>query len=221
MELYIPLRKKHYIYECMRKRFRGLSYGTPFVLSDEMVEAVLSGHKTLTIRVLSKKERDSGVTEIEGIPHQFSEATKSWEKISGPYGGMDYLWVRENYCLVGTSPVYRLDVPEEDRLNYSWLSSLNMPEHVSRYCLKITEHRYLSHVQDLSPMDIYREGFSSPLRGKEGKKDLIAQFSKSWDARHKDKSEKWEANPPVWLTEFRLLSPEEEKEMKKAKDYLK
>lgn len=207
----------------MRKRYRGLSYGTPLALSDEMILAVLDGQKTSTIRAVSRKEMEKGVKEIDGWPYIFSEAKKEWVKLSGPYGEVgDYLWVRESYRTAGTSTEYRLDVdPNKVTPNSDWMPVVGMPEEASRMCLQIVAYRFVSDVQSLKVMDLYRDGFSSTLEGKRAKADIRNQFARYWDTRYRDECEKWAAHPPVWVTEFKLLSPEESKSLKKAKDFLK
>jgi len=207
----------------MRKRYRGLSYGTPLALSDEMILAVLNGQKTLTIRALSRKEAGKGVKAMDGWPYVFLDAKKAWVKLPGPYGEVgDYLWVRESYRVRDGATEYRLDLdPDKATPNTDWMPVVGMPEDASRMCLQITGYRFVPEVQTLKAIDLYHDGFSSELEGKRGKADIRRQFVRYWDTRYRDAADKWEANPSVWVTEFRLLTPEESKSLKKAKDFLK
>jgi hypothetical protein len=207
----------------MRKRYRGLSYGSPLALSDEMILATLDGQKTLTIRAISHKETEKGVKELESWPYTFNESKKEWVKLPGPYGEIgDYLWVRESYRVRSGKTEYRLDSdPEKQTPNVDWMPVVGMPEECSRMCLQVTGYRFVQGVQTLKVLDLYHDGFSSELEGKRGKADIRNQFARYWDTRYRDAADKWASNPSVWVTEFRLLTSEESKALKKAKDFLK
>lgn len=188
-----------------------------------MILAVLDGQKTITVRALSEKERSNDVRVISGWPCSWSDTRKEWIKLSGPYGEVgDYLWVRESYRVRKGQTEYRLiSDPNRETPNSDWLPVVGMPEECSRICLKLTGCKYVNEVQSLKAMDLYHDGFSSEHEGKKGKADIRAQFVKYWDTRYRDVRDKWAANPPIWVTEFRLLSPEESAALKKAKDFLK
>ncbi len=208
----------------MRKRYKGLSYGTPLALSDEMIVAVLNGHKTHTIRALSRKEANKWQEEVDGWPCYWSVADEDWKRLPAPYGEIgDYLWVRESYRLRDDGQAeYRLDIdPNRETPNSDWLPVVGMPEECSRLCLQITGYRFEPHIQELRPLDVYRDGFASALKGKRGKADIRNQFARYWNTRYRALSDKWEANPAVWITEFKLLTLEENRALKKAKDFLR
>jgi hypothetical protein len=207
----------------MRKRYKGLSYGTPLALSDEMILATLDGQKTHTIRALSRKEAEKLQEEVNGWPCFWSAADEEWKRLPGPYGEVgDYLWVRESYRVRSGKTEYRLDEdPHHETPNSDWMPVVGMPEECSRLCLQITGYRFAKSIQALKVMDIYRDGFSSTFEGKRAKADLRNQFARYWNTRYRDPLDKWEADPSAWITEFRLLTPEESAALKKAKDFLK
>lgn len=206
----------------MRKRYKGLSYGTPLALSDEMILAVLDAHKTHTIRALSRKECDKWQEEVEEWPCYRGDSDR-WTKLPGTYGEVgDYLWVRESYKVQDGKPVYRLDEdPDRQTPNSDWLPVVGMPEEFSRMILQITQYRFVRGVQTLRVRDIYHEGFASSYEGKRAKADIRNQFARYWNTRYRAPQDKWEANPAVWITEFKLLNAEESLSLKKAKDYLR
>lgn len=206
----------------MRKRYKGLSYGTPLALSDEMILATLEGQKTHTIRALSRKEAEK-CKERDGWPCLWIASEQNWKKLPGPYGEVgDYLWVRESYRMRNGKPEYRLiEDPDRQTANADWLPVVGMPEECSRMCLKITGYRYVPGVQTLKARDVYYDGFTTEYEGKRGKADLRNQFARYWNTRYRDSQDKWEANPAVWVTEFKLLTPEESQALKKAKDFLR
>jgi len=195
----------------------------PLALGEEMIAGVLDGTKTHTIRVVSEKDRKKTDGYVGGLPASL-DAKRKLTRLTLPYGELgDYLWIRESYQLDDTEVRYRLmDDPSKSTPNEDWLPVVGMPEECSRICLLVTGYRYIHGVQDLSVEDIERDGFSSDYPpGKRCNADIRNTFARYWNTRYRSSKDKWEANPPVWIAEFVLLSKEESDALKKAKDYLR
>ena len=207
----------------MRKRYKGLSYGMPLALSDELIEAVLRKTKTHTVRSLSSKDRSKISGEVDGLP-AYRDSSNRLTRLTLPYGEIgDYLWIREPYRISDGTTEYRMvSDPDRSTPNDEWLPVVGMPEEFSRICLLITGYKYLPGVQHLSVEDIEKEGFTSEYPpGKRYNADIRNSFARYWNTRYRASVDKWEANPPVWIAEFVLLSHEESAALKKAKDYLR
>ena len=81
-----------------------------------------------------------------------------------------------------------------------------MPRHVSRIVLQITRVR-VERLQDMRESDALAEGFAHeslpgyPL----APSSASACYHKAWQALHG--LEAWQANPWVWVLEFRRIAP--------------
>lgn len=138
-----------------------------------------------------------------------------------PFGAIgDRLWVREAYqgplfdfdlmetYLEDTSKFerpefceYRADggkTPEyydaDDNLRYGWKPSIHMPRWASRITLEITGVR-VERLQDISEADAIAEGGTKHFN--------IDWFGPLWASIYGVDS--WNANPWVWVIEFRLV----------------
>lgn len=158
-------------------------------------------------------------------------ADGSWGRVQCPYGRPgDRLWVRENFyqdgqwsLRLGCEPddprggfwsatsrvIYAADgTPLPDPIpGNQWRSrpSIHMPRWASRITLEITDVR-LEQVQDISGMDAKREGVSVPAHIPEDGADLDYArrgFRRLWEEIHGEGS--WDANPWVWVIEFKKL----------------
>lgn len=144
-----------------------------------------------------------------------------------PYGKpSDRLWVRETWAalysdhsamygpLLGRKPshiAYRGDHadPNGDGPDnpMPWRPSIHMPRWASRITLEVTGVR-VERVQDISEADAEAEG--TTLEEDHG--DCIAQynthrlaFSFLWDRINAKRGYGWDANPWVWVVEFRRV----------------
>lgn len=200
------------------------------IFNAEMVRAILDGRKTQTRQMIDW--RRTRFTEIgerdDGTPWPWSEncekACDYWHEC--PFGDVgDRLWVRETWqgTLVDyenankfykdpepfqtiKNCVYKADAgpcPEyfdaDDNLRYGWKSSAQMPRWASRILLEITGVR-VERLQDISGEDARSEGFicdDSPAMGD------IDEFSHIWKSIYGENS--WQANPWVWVIEFKQI----------------
>lgn len=164
----------------------------PILFSSPMVRALIAGTKTQTRRV------------VKG------------EWIVCPYGGPgDRLWVRESHWwfkdehdpvtgyyppkLTAEDVEYRAD---GERPGRSWRPSIHMPRWASRITLEITGVR-VERLQDISAEDCIAEGMQSRMREHDAVCDLRDQYRDLWE--HINGPGSWDANPWVWVLEFRRL----------------
>jgi len=203
----------------------------PILFSAPMVRAILEGRKTQTRRVIKPQpERDCG--EIYG-PETYSPLVvdKNGEELPGPdifgiytedwglkfpYGQPgDHLWVKETYKLAG-SMYYRADgEPSREDLelypNWKWKPSIFMPRVFSRILLEIVSIR-VQRVQEISLdlSDVIAEGIEakwfdqhhvqihSPIQ-------IMDDYRSLWDSINMMRGFGWEANPWVWVIEFKRI----------------
>jgi hypothetical protein len=153
----------------------------PILFSTEMVNALLSGRKTQTRRVVKFKDHLPGI-ELNFLPSayphfQFQSGNRHWQT-ECPYGKKgDVLWVRESCLWVmrdhahdlleGSRDrnkwVYKASQGEDwikyakEKYGYKWKPSIHMPKEASRIWLRITNVR-VERLHYISNEDAAREG---------------------------------------------------------------
>ncbi|SLR55197.1 morphogenetic protein [Klebsiella pneumoniae] len=201
------------------------------IFNAEMVRAILDGRKTQTRRPIKwKQTRFTEIGEREdGSKWPWSEdaehAFDFWHPC--PFGSVgDRIWVREtfqgplfdfdlmdSYCKDSTPfeksefCVYKADgvpAPEfydaDDELHCCWRPSIHMPRWASRILLEITDVR-VERLKSISDRDALREGCSAADM-KSG--DCVADvFARLWASIYG--SDSWNANPWVWVIEFKRV----------------
>lgn len=198
----------------------------------EMVKSILKGQKTVFRKVITPQPEDFGKALIfkDGM---FSTAD-SLAKLGSPYQCGEFLYVKETWNdTSGNSVIYRADGDSANSAEHSdepkWRSSRQMPQKYARIFLKITAVRaeHLQDILDASKEGVYSWGLTNNktqelwcnyTRKADGINESVAsskgEFAAYWD--HfipKDKRRKigWDANPWVWVIEFkRCQKPEEE-----------
>jgi hypothetical protein len=180
----------------------------PILFSGPMMRAILEGRKTQTRRAVNTKRYsciDWGYASVGDRCH--SLAAHAYGKPG------DRLWVRETFALVPAT-AYRCSTGVQQTLNPgdpdtcavyregwerskpgSWRPSIFMPRWASRITLEITGVR-VERLQQISDADALAEGCS-----------LASVYARLWESIHGPGS--WDANPWVWVVEFRWLPPED------------
>ena len=154
-----------------------------------------------------------------------------WLKPSewSPYGKVrERLWVRETWF--PDAPISGWDgdvawngcgrrisdVPEEYRSpkhciykaswdgDLTWKPSIHMPRWASRINLEITNVR-VERVQDISVEDVIAEGVSTQLREHDACVDLRGKFEALWNQINEQRGFGWDANPWVWVLDFKRI----------------
>ncbi|MBA3852911.1 MAG: hypothetical protein C0503_00770 [Gemmatimonas sp.] len=198
----------------------------PILFSGPMVRAILAGHKTQTRRVV----RGDFDTIQPSVMTTDGKMLESHWTATGPAGrvglvspyGVDghKLWVRETWDF---RPWATEDAPTAVRVAYAadgeqrdvvapadwnptlfgtarWRPSIHMPRWASRLTLEVTDVR-VERLQCMSEEDAIAEGVVAPARWAS-----VPGFAVLWDSLNAARGFGWDANPWVWVIEFRRVS---------------
>ena len=192
----------------------------PILFSGPMVRAILEDRKTMTRRMVKPQPTQGEIGHFgQGIP--FVRGKKG--DIRCPYGQPgDRLWGRES----GWERPYRTprmmregadtwapyyfdadDWNEDDRADFKrWgfkrRPSIHMPRCASRILLEITSVR-VERLQDISELDAWSEGCEGYDDDVTGGMSGYREFSQLWEQINGPGS--WDADPWVWVIEFRRV----------------
>ena len=196
----------------------------PILFNTAMVQAILSGKKTTTRRIVkgnindldligtgSSKCNDTFDTTLFGK----LDKEKVWnsdvkERVKAPYMPGDILYVREtwkqyekrvgrgNQCHLEKFYGYKTDEsnPKNPSEFYdgNWKPSIHMPKVAARIFLKVIGVR-VERLQDIAEQGIKAEGITE-----EWPPHAMDKFQELWDSTTKEY--KWRLNPWVWVIEF-------------------
>ncbi len=177
--------------------------------------------------VPSHGECDGLVIPAPDYVMDFAKSFPRWRRRDCPYGKPgDRLWVREtwgkvHYEGVDESPTifYRADERDQERDELTrWRPSIHMPRWASRINLEVVSVR-VERLQDISEEDAMSEGIESwEERGVDDAQDYYRDyvtgghvynakdsFRSLWQSINGPGS--WEANPWVWVVEFKRIEP--------------
>jgi len=201
------------------------------IFNAEMVRAVLEGRKTQTRRIM-KVQPVSPELELSRIiesTRRTEDGKFFWREpgsfvnnrrsvlFSCPFGEVgDRLWVRETWAEAGGSApelqLYRANYPTHVPSKYEnvppaesirWRPSIHMPRWASRIKLEITGVR-VERLTALSDDDARNEGCPAQLpHNPEDEHQARTWFRGLWSEMYGEES--WQANPWVWVIEFRKL----------------
>lgn len=191
----------------------------PILFSGPMVRAILEGKKTQTRRVVRPQPEI-----IPGAP-----ALQAWLEVVDdgtipcPYGVPgDRLWVRETWGRTDyeydgpfqNCTIYRADGESglSDVTANRWRPSIHMPRWASRLTLEVVDVR-VERVQSISNTDAEAEGVAAWAKAycSQRPRDELqpwAYFQLLWDSINKSRGYGWDANPWVWVVEFRRVESE-------------
>ncbi|HHH0152095.1 TPA: hypothetical protein ACPZOA_003947 [Yersinia enterocolitica] len=198
----------------------------PILFNAEMVNAILSGRKTQTRRIMKVQPAECNHTHWPEYPNpEWKLYDRGWNcavcgngvslterDVTGiicPLGKPgDRLWVREAFaaglCTESTL-AYRATHKTEDLEEgwgetIKWTPSIHMPRWASRINLLITGVR-VERLQDISDADASAEGCKiSSMQSGECLSDMFARLCKSIYG-----DESWQANPWVWVINFERM----------------
>jgi hypothetical protein len=198
-----------------------------------MVKAILEGRKTQTRRVMKPQPIKQGklwiyegagwsdnIVSINPVPNHSLYEEASYGKPG------DLLWVRETWGrtaldkeMVQNEILYKADYSHPDQAKAAlstdtWRPSIYMPKSACRIWLMIEDIR-LERVQDISSHDAIAEGIERisndgmlSFRSYAVKYDArvfpYVSFQTLWASINGEES--WNANPWVWVIQFRVLS---------------
>lgn len=209
----------------------------PILFSAPMVRAILARQKTMTRRALNERDlagfaaaADLGECGrfLDGQP--ITPADRNYHSMLCRYGEPgDRLWVRETFQPIlahgvdyaaanyKTGEGYTASYPatdgriefvdSEDEISDRCKPAIHMPRWASRILLEITSTR-IERLQEISGMEAKWEGVTIPSHLPQDGADLDwarREFQSLWSSINGEDS--WNANPWVWVVEFRLLLP--------------
>lgn len=184
----------------------------PILFSTAMVQAILSGDKTITRRVMKPQPTDDDIKMI-----------KNWDDETIPtlkYKVGDFLWVRETWRWIEQETGgYRYEYKATEKINLSvkWRPSIYMPRAALRLFLKVTNIR-VERLQEITEQDALNEGIVDYKDGtyknyyrKKGLTDQdgveclgpIASFQSLWQTINGFES--WDNNPFVLVITFKVI----------------
>ena len=198
---------------------------SPILFSAPMVRALLAGTKTQTRRIFKPDrmtwDANGRYTTYAMRGGELSTTGSGPFKPSSwlhycPYGqpGEDRLYVRETWAAPHAYDHLppRL-IPQDARIHYAatedrggllWRPSIHMPRWASRITLEVTGVR-VERLQDISEADAEAEGIDFIRHYPDADETLTAKvlYEVLWESINGPGS--WEANPWVWVIDFRRL----------------
>ena len=195
----------------------------PILFSTPMVQAIRSGRKNQTRRIikLPKEYKPDGLIYGNGnigIKYEIEDGT-IW-RLTPKYEPDDILWVRETWCNINKPEYqpeyyYKADTQGAEDYNpkeWKWCPSLFMPKAACRIFLKVNSiHAELLH--DITEREAREEGVETTKSGmwKNYNKtkephwidDLscaTSSFESLW--RKINGNDSWAANPWIWVVKF-------------------
>lgn len=186
----------------------------PILMNAEMVRAVLEGRKTQTRRVV--KFVGGYIKEPRGHRRWHRDDPDAVQAC--PFGQPgDRLYVRETWATpIDTLPetvIYRADyprsvpddcenLPNEDQI--TWKPCIHMPRSACRIILEIVSVR-AERVQEIDYRGLETEGVQiADGPSCDAHDDAKHSFKILWDSVSRSEH-KWEANPLVWVVEFKKV----------------
>jgi len=190
----------------------------PILFSGEMVKAILEGRKTMTRRVMKPQPfEDKSYFGGFGWPHSKNSCVAVGAPHIGgycPYGNWegDLLWVRETWGYYGSiqTPAWVVYRADGDKSGIRWKPSIFMPRELSRITLQIVNVR-VERIQDISEQDAEAEG-AEKISMENDRYGEVPQFRTGfehlWETINFSRGFGWNANPWVWVIEFKPLQKE-------------
>lgn len=193
---------------------------TPILFSTPMVQAILEGRKTMTRRVINPQPDD--------ISDYGDRIVWTPDVIKCPYGEVgDRIWVRETFlCYSKDKYEYKANFPKDTFSKAKWKPSIFMPKNACRIWLDVTNIR-VERLQYISEADARAEGIDDftghlgiaptyrnymhhPKKSEAAQRawevcadDAIHSFKTLWQSINGKES--WDANPWVWVVEFKKI----------------
>ncbi|WP_338507010.1 hypothetical protein [Pseudomonas poae] len=198
----------------------------PILFSAPMVRAILEGRKTVTRRTVKGQYlegpwsvRPASNPRTEGHTHDWWLPTGSQPYTAlnpCPYGKPgDRLWVRETHADIGCRLTYRADTDDGAHCQVKkWTPAIHMFRRHSRILLEITDVR-VERLHDITKEQAMAEGVRiytdhaelGDWWHVEGIETYSADPRKSFELLWSSVGGDWQANPWVWVVEFKRVTP--------------
>ncbi|EMA2440161.1 morphogenetic protein [Klebsiella pneumoniae] len=187
------------------------------IFNAEMVRAILDGRKTQTRRPVKFPVHDKNLgCELAG--NELAGELSAGSYLNSAFGKPgDRIWVRETFCPVDdtqyggerwvdyrATPKFEASHPAgwdsapNDAEALKWRPSIHMPHWASRILLEITDVR-VERLRSMSQDDARAEGVIAAS----GPMEAGLAFRELWDSIYGEES--WNANPWVWVIEFKRV----------------
>ncbi|HIF7652191.1 TPA: hypothetical protein ACX4IJ_001808 [Klebsiella pneumoniae] len=203
------------------------------IFNAEMVRALLDGRKTQTRRPVKFPVHDKNLgCELAG--NELAGELSAGNYLNSAFGKPgDRIWVRETWNKYGGLLTYRADhdwiddMRKETVCTAKWVPSIHMPRWASRILLEITDVR-VERLNAISEEDAQREGVHTEVwdqtvvaRNYAARDEFFqfwsedmphyvemnqlyrSSFRSLWESIYG--AEKWQANPWVWVIEFKRV----------------
>ena len=204
----------------------------PILVKGRLVRAILEGRKTQTRRVIRPEPFKPGE---EWSSKTVTQAWNGgFVDVRCPFGNEGHqLWVRETWCRA-VDPItsklngkahYQADGQEvilddgdgfsttnkDGSLASPWKPSIQMPRWASRIQLLVTGIR-IQRIREISEEDAFAEGIPVDARKEAMTPGGFVRadwpqwtFHQLWDSSNKKRGFGWDANPWVWVVEFKRV----------------
>lgn len=163
----------------------------PVLFNSEMVNAILSGRKTVTRRIAKGVPLNSPA----GKPGDVLWVRETWMYLAGTgindADGKPHRYAYGADCLPGSAS----DEARKD-FGLKWKPSIHMPREACRLRLGVTDVR-LERLQDISIEEARAEGCPDASQ-----KDPVGWYRSLWQSIHGQAS--WDAGPFVWVIHFMI-----------------
>ncbi len=190
----------------------------PILFSKDMVRAILDGRKITTRRcvkfLLGENPNWTGYVK-DGLMLYNGRNEPCCRKT--PYQRGDILYVRETWCNAnkeGVEPDYyyfadTFICEDYDSDEWTWRPSIHMPKEAARIWLKVTGVR-VERLQNMNTDDFLAEGVTVRPEAwndpENAYQQVRAAFIDIWDSTIRQVDSRkygWDANPWVWVIEFK------------------
>lgn len=200
----------------------------PILFNTEMVQAILSGRKTATRRVVKSQlpKNTVKINEVDPIGYMSFQTTDrlldGWGNRRAPYQTDDILYVRETWCQLAhvdengythyddcqyyyaTDGDYQIDLYDDngfllDDQCMKWRPSIHMPKEAARIFLRVTNVR-VERLQEITEEQAEAEGVRARHdRSCDGTSARIA-FAELWDSTMPPNKSRFNCPENGWST---------------------
>lgn len=197
----------------MKNNFKPIFFSTP------MVEAILSGKKTQTRRIINPQPKfglKKGICDAGWYDTNFECSIHTGVPLFPKYQIGNILWVREtwnNWAVPEVPFVYR--ATDLKSCGHDWKPSIHMPKAAARIFLYVTNVR-VERLRDISESDAISEGFGKVVTekyehpgwyinhlNKHHMFNAVDSFASMWVKLNGTGS--WKRNPYVWVYDFEAV----------------
>ena len=181
------------------------------IFNAQEVQAIIAGNKTMFREVIKPQP-----IQLEGFSDVYFDCyskgnpwnwyTKGNKQPLGTIAKCLYqvgqkIFVKESFNIFASQVSYKQGLVGAER--YFWKPAQYMKQEHSRLTLKITGIK-VERLKDISEDDAIKEGvWNIQEKGSPRNWDIKNAFAIFWNANHKKPKEKFEANPFVWVVDFK------------------